>query len=388
MPSHKYTSMTLSFLISLTFLATPPAVATHGVLCGDGIVDGDEECDDGGLLDLDGCTRECRYEAVQRIGTLALQATSGPGFCQPATNALGSAFTGVGLSSFNDSLQEGIDTDQLIVLFDLLGLDTADGQNDADVEVGVLGGVRDGADPSPVGIDSWYLAGQALLDGDDMPTERLTPGAISALELSAGPSDVFLPFVDVSLKLRSAHLEALVDSTTSLPEPPPSQVAPGLLAFETLDGSGAADGLCGNVTVGSLATVPVPESVTSGATPCLDCAGQSRIYTSCGVGPVTASCHSLLDLVVGGCQVVSCGVINVISPTQPDVGIGANPPNALVFGASGGGIDKVIIVEADDAYSSWFSLTSERVHITNNLGLVFRDGFETGDTGGWSSATP
>jgi hypothetical protein len=85
---------------------------------------------------------------------------------------------------------------------------------------------------------------------------------------------------------------------------------------------------------------------------------------------------------------VGCGVINAINPTQPDVGIGVSPPNALVFGDSGGGIDKVVIVEADDAYSSWFSLTSERVHITNNLGAVFRDGFESGNTDGWSSSTP
>ena len=72
-------------------------------------------------------------------------------------------------------------------------------------------------------------------------------------------------------------------------------------------------------------------------------------------------------------------------PDQPDVGVGANPPNTLIFEPTGGGIDKVTVVEPDDAYSSWFQFSSERVHLTNNVSLMFRDGFETGDTLAWSN---
>lgn len=36
-----------------------------GPVCGDGAVDGDETCDDGGVIDGDGCSRTCRLETLQ-----------------------------------------------------------------------------------------------------------------------------------------------------------------------------------------------------------------------------------------------------------------------------------------------------------------------------------
>ena len=45
-------------------------------------------------------------------------------------------------------------------------------------------------------------------------------------------------------------------------------------------------------------------------------------------------------------------------------------------------------VEPGDAYSSWFSVTSERVHVTDNLNRIFNDGFESAGTGAWSATLP
>ncbi|XP_013859906.1 pappalysin-2 [Austrofundulus limnaeus] len=43
---------------------SPPLIYTHGQsYCGDGLVQGTEECDDGNLLDSDGCSKKCRREA-------------------------------------------------------------------------------------------------------------------------------------------------------------------------------------------------------------------------------------------------------------------------------------------------------------------------------------
>lgn len=373
-------------LFALTSFLIGPAPAPaefEGVICGDGIVEGAEQCDDGNLYPLDGCDSSCRYEQVQRLTSLSLQGSAGPIVCEPGTNQLGGAFSATGLDSLNGSLQDAIDAGDLTLLLDLLDLDDATGTADASLEVAALGGEVDATDPTPGGLDAWYLAAEDLLDADDQPLQSLTPASITSSELVAGPGDASLPFVDGELSMRDVVLAAQVNPATSLPAEPPSNLAPGFVAFESLDAADASHGLCGNVTVGSLALIPVPEALTSGLGMCESC-GASRVYTSCAGGPVTTSCHSLLDVMVGGCQVFGC-LVTVIDPTQPDVGVDPNPPNTLIFEPSGGGLDKVTVIEPDDAYSSWYQFTSERVHLTNNLSLLFRDGFESGDTTVWSN---
>lgn len=375
------------FGLGLALPATPAFAG--GALCGDAVVEGDENCDDGNLSDLDGCTRTCRYEAIQRIELLELHGGNAPGFCAPVTNRLGDAFSALGLTVFNSTLQDATAGGAISVFLDLLGLDDAAGVSDPVIEVGLLGGVPDPADPDPTpfGIDAWYRVGDALLAQNGQPSQRITPGSVNAGVLAAGPNDVTMPFFGSTLALRTASLAATVGVTTSLPAPPPTNVAPGLLAFEALDGTSNATGLCGNLTVGSLATIPVPDEVTTGAQACRSDCASSRAYVSCGAGPVTTSCHSLLDILVGGCRVQSGLCFQVVLPTKPDVGVGANPPATLVFAPSGGGIDKVVVVEPNDAYSSWFAFATERVHATDNLG-AFGDGFETGNLVRWSAVEP
>ncbi|MDA8021041.1 MAG: hypothetical protein MPN21_26685 [Thermoanaerobaculia bacterium] len=373
-------------LFAVTFLFANPVFAgtVEGSMCGNGVVEGAEQCDDGDLYPLDGCDPSCRYEQVQRFTSLALEGTTAPDFCASTGNQLGGAFSAAGLDVLNASLQAGINTGELSVLLQLLDLDDSTGTNDAALELGLLGGDPDPTDPSPGGLDAWFLVDDALLETDDRPSEVLTPSAIASLELTAGPNDVSLPFVGGELRFRNARLAARVDASTSPPSPPPLDIAPGLAAFESLEGADGSHGLCGNVTVGTLALIPAPDEVTSGGTACEACAS-SRVYVSCGEGPVTDACHSLLDVLVGGCQVLGC-LATVIEPTQPDVGVGASPPGTLIFGPANG-IDKVTVTEPDDAYSSWFQFTAERVHLTNNLDLIFRDGFESGDLTVWSNST-
>jgi hypothetical protein len=123
--------------------------------------------------------------------------------------------------------------------------------------------------------------------------------------------------------------------------------------FQTVTATGAGQGLCGNITVGSLAQAPVPQSLASGGS--VAC---SRGYTFCGVGmPVGPTCNSLLDVIVGGCQALG-GLVTVINPTQPDVGGAAN----LTLGAQ----NKVILTAAtmNLAYSSAFTFAASRAHFT------------------------
>lgn len=366
-------------------LAVGGAAELGGPACGNGAIEPGEDCDDGARFDLDGCNRDCRYEQVQRLSALELRSSAAPGFCVPATNQLGGAFSAsLGLPVLNQTIQNGIADEVVVWLFDFLELDDPLGLNDASLEMGVLSAVA-GSPPTPPALDKSYLVAGEELGADGLPSQQVAPGSITTSDLAAGPSDFDASFFGSRLEVLGARFAATVGVATSLPAPPPGALAAGFLAFEELDGSGGAEGLCGNLTVGSLATIPLPNQLTVGGQACRANCSNSRAYVDCQGGPVTDSCHSLLDVLVGGCRVTDL-CLPAISATQPDVGAGVNPPHVLSFALTGGGIEKVTVIEPDDAYSSWFSFETQRAHAI--LDVLFRDGFESGDTAGWSSAVP
>ena len=97
----------LYVLFVLAVFASVPALAQ---VCGNGIVEPPEECDDGAAFRLDGCAPDCTYEHVQRMTALALGDGAGPSSCTPATNAFGSAFSSLGLTALNTQLATVIST--------------------------------------------------------------------------------------------------------------------------------------------------------------------------------------------------------------------------------------------------------------------------------------
>jgi hypothetical protein len=235
-------------------------------------------------------------------------------------------------------------------------------------------------------LDAWYLAEPVFLDPDDLPAVRL-PGAVAARELSAGPGRVEIRFFEGLITARDARITAVVGPLTSPPGPPPDQLAPGFTAFENLAADDANHGMCGNLTVASLAQIPLPADFTAGGSAeCSDACPGSRSYTWCGAGnPVGPGCNSLLDLMIGGCAVVPPVCVEIVTPTQPDVGTGGQPPVVLFADPTTG---KVAVVEPEDAYSTWFEFAAERVHMTNHLGGIFTDGFESSDLAAWSGSAP
>ena len=69
--------------------------STTGAVCGNGIREAGEQCDDGNTTNLDGCSSTCQFEQDQRVISLALQGTT-DSFC--ARNILGTqAIPGIGL---------------------------------------------------------------------------------------------------------------------------------------------------------------------------------------------------------------------------------------------------------------------------------------------------
>jgi hypothetical protein len=213
------------------------------------------------------------------------------------------------------------------------------------------------------------------------------PGSLSSSLLTAGPGTLDLPMPGGSFRVRDGRAAATVGAASSQPGPPPAAFAAGFAAFETLAAEAADQGLCGNVTVASLAAVPIPVEFTAGGSfACAAACAGSRAYTYCGDGqPVGASCNSFLDLLVGGCALPAFICARMVTPTQPDVGSGGSPPAPLVADPTTG---KVTVVVGDDAYSSWFSFAAQRVHLVNGLYQVFADDFERGDASAWSASTP
>jgi hypothetical protein len=341
---------------------------SSGAVCGNGAIESGEQCDDGNTLNLDGCNSVCKYEEVQRVTQLLVRRDSpSPNFCSPMTNQFGTALSSSAANSFNSSLQTDIDNGVLNTMLDFLGLDDLTGVSDSALDVGVVNGVLDpkkGAWSPPGAIDWWFLANAADINGSGIPLYKLSPSSIASRVLTGGPSTVILNYNGSPLTMLGANLTAQIGTTTSVPAPPPSALAAGLTAFETMSANGTGLGLCGNITVGSLAAIPAPQELASGGSnACRSQCSNSLSYTYCGAGnPVGPSCNSLLDVLVGGCRVtILC--ITAITKKQPDVGVGGNPPNTLTNGTN----NKVTVSQPNDAYSSYFRFNSKRAHITNNL---------------------
>jgi cysteine-rich repeat protein len=341
-------------------------------VCGNGVLEAGEQCDDGNLLDLDGCDSTCKYEVVTRMTSIAIQGTAAPAFCTPASNRLGTqSLTPTALNSLNTTLTNGVNAGTTNVTTQFLGLDDLTGVSDPNgLSIGVMSASPDpakGTWPGNNPIDWWFLAaGSTVSNG--LPTGILTNGALSARQLTGGPSDVSLTLLlggsPAVLEMLSARIAATIDGSPApnVPAPPPAQLAAGLTVFQNVTGSGTNQGLCGNITVESLAQIPIPQQLAQGGTTaCGKCTG-SATYTYCGMGmPVGPNCNSLLDALVGGCKAVAC-IITAINPEQPDV-----PANGTVTPLSLGAGNKVPTSQWNgdrDAYSSYLKFDGNRAHFT------------------------
>jgi len=310
---------------------------------------------------------------VVRLTSLAVSGAPAPASlgCGPNTNALGTqVVTSVGLSQLNAALQSAIDAGTSNTLLQARNLTDLTGSSATGFDLGVVNGYLDparGTYPGNAPIDWWFLADPSGLSSG-LPTSLFTGAALANHSLAAGPSNVPIDIPlwgsSSSVQLLAAHLRGTVTvpPVPDIPAPPPAQLATGLTVFQQLAGNGAGQGLCANITVQSLAQVPVPPTFVQGATACEACVGSNQ-YTSCGSGPVGPNCNSLLDVLVGGCRVGSGCLVAVaaINPTQPDVPYSASVTPLV----SSGSLNKVTPPANDlDAYSAYFTFAANRAHLT------------------------
>jgi cysteine-rich repeat protein len=344
-----------------------------GALCGNGTLDGTEECDDGNHLDLDGCDSSCHYEVVSRMTAITISGSAGPAFCISKGNALGTkAITSTALNELNPPLQTDVANGTVNVFMQAIGLTDLTGVADPHFTIGVMDGKLDPAKGTwPTAgnpIDWWFLVDPTTVS-EGLPTGVLGSASIVGGTLNAGPSTVNLALnlggTPATLTMRDATVAATINATPApdVPAPPPAKLAAGLTVFQTVTATGADQGLCGDITVASLAQIPVPSVLTSGTAAC------KEGYTSCGSNPVGPTCNSLLDVIVGGCSVLG-GVIVAVNPTQPDVPVGAMV-QTLTVGAN----KKVTLPSTpdDDAYSAYLQFAANRAHFTGEYCTVATD---------------
>jgi cysteine-rich repeat protein len=346
--------------------------------CGNGKVEANEDCDDGNTSNLDGCDAACRYESEIRMTQVSISNAVSFTGCMPTTNAFGrNVLTNTAIGQLNPSLQSGIDAGTTNLLVQALGLDDPTGVADPDgLKIGILSGDIDTAKPGAAWpasgnpIDWWFLVDKTMVDGPGLPLNPLT-ATLAARSLRAGPADTTLQLllsgVPAKLTMRNAVMVANLDGNPApnQPAPPPAALKPGYTHFQTVTASTAGkQGLCGNVTVESLAAIPIPESLTTGTGACKKTNG-SHTYTYCGAGnPVGPNCNSLLDAVVGGCKVQVIIYITAINASpKPDVA--GNGVSTLSVDTANK--NKVPASQSNgntNAYSAYFTFKANRTHIT------------------------
>lgn len=287
-----------------------------GSVCGNGMRETGEQCDDSNTTNLDGCDSACKFEQVHRATWLQMQFGTEAPFCPG--NAFGGAISVAGQGQIQMGLDTGIKDGTISLMFKMLRLGDLTGTSEPALEIGFFAGTP----VKPMGVtydgtkdlDWWHTIAAASVDANRNPLEKLT-GYISAKTLHAGPGKLTLGInfagIPATLKMSDARLRAsigmsstpLVSTGTTPGHRASENLDPALQSFasQALPNDTDAGRLCGNIGAVSFDQVPVPPPLTMGMLAC------DQGYTAA---------NTLLDIIVSGCTVF--GAFSVIAATQPD----------------------------------------------------------------------
>ncbi len=344
-------------------------------LCGDGDRDLNEQCDDGNVLDLDGCDSSCGFEQVLRANSL-VQRFDTDAIC--TANAFGTSIGSAAQGSANDSLRKDVASGAISVMFKMLGLTDLSGQNAGSFLMGSVQGspkVRPGYNGLS-DLDGWYDVDPGSVDTERVPVDQLAatlenrtfvagPGSLH-LRLSMGGAPVQMTIMNSVLRgtTNSLTTPSVADGGT-VGHVAEEQVDPAIASFsQVIDGT-----LCGDIVAESLAQTPVPPDLKVGGS-----ASCSEKYTDD---------HSYLDVLVSGCTVL---LVRGINKTQPDRYLGAAPAGGkyiftkdakkFVTGCTDGAGNafelKHCLTHA--LYSSYFDYTADRVVLKMQPPVTSEDG--------------
>ncbi|MGO8997320.1 MAG: DUF4215 domain-containing protein [Polyangiaceae bacterium] len=343
----------------------------HLIVCGDGKREGQEQCDDGNTINLDGCDSTCKFEQDHRANSVTIEYTTSTTFCPH--NALGGAIASAAQSTLSSDLSSSVTSGATSIEFKFMGITDLTGTaQSSGLALGALSGTPVAA---PTGVtyngnsdlDLWFTTAASTIDSNRNPLSQ-SPATFASKVLSAknGSLSITISIAGqpATLSISSANIQANVGSVSTPTVSTGS--TPGHLASENLDPTlqsfaSMNNGLlCGNISAASLATVPVPSALESGSTSC-----SNVTFTSA---------NSLLDVLVTGCSTLA-GIISIINPTQPDQvtnapAAGAGPKYTLSTNSSHvvstckdhtGATVTLSTCLAAAAYSSYFGFTTDRV---------------------------
>ena len=352
------------------------SAACQNIICGDGVREGTEQCDDGNTQNFDGCNSTCQFEQIHRANSITMKFSNAGNPC--GANALGGAIASSAQSQVTTPLNTSVTNGGTNILFAFLGITDLTGTNQTSgLSLGSLAGLMPTYTAPANGnkdLDWWYVMDPAsvMKDGSGhWVTKSTLPATFTTGVLAASGSlnlQLVLSGMTTSqLHMSAAQLSASTGAASVPTEAGATMMSPGHLATEHLDpaltsfATMTGGSLCGNVSASSLASIPLTTSIT----------GLCSSYTTT---------DTFLDIIVGGCTVL---FITAIVPTQPDKADPAQP----VFGAGApytfqetahhvtGCKDKnglatanaaqLATCEAAAAYSSWFNFTSDRVIVHN-----------------------
>jgi cysteine-rich repeat protein len=344
------------------------------IVCGNGIRQASEQCDDGNTTNLDGCDSACAFEQDQRSNTLTLMFGT-DAYC--ALNKFGAAIAPVAQSIIQGQITTGVNAGSNGFLFKVFGLDDLTGStDDPTLQLGVVS-----ANPVPgpgytgaSDLDWWYTVVPLSIDATRTPIDQL-PANILGGFLNAGPGSMTIAVTlfagqgfPTLLRLSSVKLQIGVGPSgvplaSAMGTPPghlpAEQLDPALTSFSAL-GTMMPGKLCSNMSAQSFAQASIPPALLPGG------------MFACQQN--YAQSNSLLDVLVTGCTIQFVGpVVNPSQPDQVDPGVppaGTGGPYTLQTDAQ-----KVVttcrdasnqIVDLNTclsaaAYSSYFQLTTDRV---------------------------
>ena len=328
---------------------------TSGASCGNGVLEGTEQCDDSNLTNLDGCDASCKFEQVQRMTNFKIafmHSTSCP------KDALGEAIVGVDNSFFGagartqitQAIDNGVADGSITVELQALGMTDLTGVSSQTVQIGILGGLPTSSTATYSGTadkDWWYTTDTTTINASRVALKQLT-GTIASKSLTTSPGEILVTvsFVGVAVTMDIFH--ATLASTLNASDTPTvstNGMAPGHLAsehllptltsFASMAAGGATTGCTSGVTStcrcyivtngkGAAATCPTGElcGITKARSLFNVLMPSSLTGTACGNLYTTA--NTLLDIYISGCNGGGFSALPEVAITQPDSAIDNN----------------------------------------------------------------
>jgi cysteine-rich repeat protein len=161
------------------FEDTDSAQSANSDLCGNGVRDPGEQCDDGNETNLDGCSKKCSFEQIHRMTKVEMMFSS-DGYC--TSNALGGAVRGLGQGQVQDALEGAVADGSMSILLSFEDMADPSGQTSGPLTLGSFV-----AEPGTIGgLDAWFTPSATSIDADRSPLAKI-PAQVTGAALSAGP---------------------------------------------------------------------------------------------------------------------------------------------------------------------------------------------------------